>query len=104
MNWKIIILITALCSLFTNSVSADVWAEREALANIEKELVDLEALVNSAKNRSNERDRTTFDYQYLLHDLRKIREGIAQHLSVPMEPVMPGDIDALAGSYTEHKL
>ena len=53
--------------------------------------------------RSNSEDRTTFDYQNLLSDIRKIRSGITHHLTVPMEPVIPSDIDALSTNYTDHK-
>lgn len=89
--------------LVSQSSIADVWAEREALANIEVELTSLEKLISSAKMCSNSEDRTTFDYPNLLSDIRKIRSGISHHLTVPMEPVIPSDIDALSTNYTDHK-
>lgn len=82
---------------------AEIWAEREALAKIESELSALESLVMTAKGQSNDQDRTTFDYETLLDDLRKIRKGINHHLTVPMEPVVPSTIDALDTQYTEHE-
>lgn len=82
---------------------ADVWAEREALAKIQSELSALEALVMTAKMKSNSEDRTTFDYEVLLADLRKVQSGISHHLTVPMEPVVPSSIDALSSDYTEHQ-
>ena len=82
---------------------ADIWAEREALSKIETELAALEELVKTAKAHSNPSDRTTFDYQSLINDIRKIRSGISEHLVVPMEPVIPSSIDALAPTYTEHQ-
>ncbi|WP_444928350.1 RAQPRD family integrative conjugative element protein (plasmid) [Microbulbifer sp. TRSA002] len=82
---------------------ADVWAEREALAKIKSELSALEALVMTAKMKSNSEDRTTFDYEVLLADLRKVQSGISHHLTVPMEPVVPSSIDALSSYYTEHQ-
>lgn len=82
---------------------ADIWAEREALAKIKSELASLEVLVMNAKMRSNSEDRTTFDYQVLLDDLRKVRSGISHHLTVPMEPVVPSSIDVLSANYTEHQ-
>ena len=100
------ILITALflvSTLIANISQADVWAEREALAKIETELSSLESLVMSAKGKSNTEDRTTFDYEKLLDELRLIRGGISTHLSVPMDPVVPTNIDALSGEYTEHR-
>jgi RAQPRD family integrative conjugative element protein len=88
--------------LTTQFSHADVWAEREALAKIESELAALESLVMTAKMRSNAADRTTFEYEELLNDVRKIRSGISHHLTVPMEPVVPSQIDALSARYTEH--
>ena len=99
------ITITLLVSLFsfTSVAKADVWAEREALAKIQSEVAAIEALVNSTKRRGNNDSRTTFDYQDLLGDLRKIQAGISNHLTMPMEPVLPSTINALEGDYTEHR-
>lgn len=102
MNKLLTLLLVSLMSISQVSV-ADVWAEREALAKIKSELAALEALVMTAKMRSNSEDRTTFDYQVLLDDLRKIQAGISHHLTVPMEPVVPSSIDALSSDYTEHQ-
>ena len=92
--------LVSLLAIPTVSV-ADVWAEREALAKIQSELIALEQLVFSAKNHRNTKDRMRFDYQSLLNDLRKIQSGISHHLSLPMEPVIPSTIDALSPEYTE---
>ena len=73
------ILFSSLIAISANA-AADVWAEREALSNIQTELAALEALVMNARARSN-----------------------ASHLTVPMEPVVPSTIDALSVNYTEHK-
>jgi len=103
MKNKATYLVLTIVLLVSQSSIGEVWAEREALANIEIELTSLEKLVASAKQRSNSEDRTTFDYQNLLNDIRKIRSGISHHLTVPMEPVIPSGIDALSANYTEHK-
>ena len=87
----------------STKAAAYVGAEREALSNIQSELAALEALVLNARARSNASDRTQFDYEILLSDLRKIQHGITHHLTVPMEPVVPSTIDALSVNYTEHK-
>lgn len=93
-----------LVSLFlANTSIADIWAEREALAKVESELASLEALVMTAKGQSNAKDRTTFDYDKLLDELRLVRGGIKTHLAIPMEPVVPSSIDALSGDYTERQ-
>lgn len=85
----------------SGAASADIWAEREALAKIESEVAALEVLVSAAEAQSDASNRTTFEYPVLLSDLRKIRKGIAHHLTVPMEPVFPSTIDALSSDYTE---
>ena len=97
---KPLILVSA---LLPTMVQAEIWAEREALSKVESELSGLETLILAAKSRSNPEDRTTFDYAALLNDIGTIRTGIRTHLAVPMEPVFPSTIDALAGDYTEHK-
>ena len=87
----------------TTQVSADIWAEREALSNIRSELSALEILVVSAQSKSNSDNRTTFDYQILLEDLQKIQSGISNHLASPMEPIVPSTINPLKANYTGHK-
>ena len=89
----------ALCS---SSVSADIWAEREALEQIKHEISAIETLIESAKMLSNPADRTTFDYSSLLDDMKKIQTGISQHLAVPMEPIVPSQVDAISQNYTRH--
>lgn len=103
MKKKVTYLVLSGLLMVSYSANAEVWAEREALSRIEVELTSIEKLVTSAKKRSNSEDRTTFNYQNLLLDLRKIRSGISHHLTVPMEPVIPSGIDALSANYTDHK-
>lgn len=99
------ITISLLVSLMsvTQVALADIWAEREALAKIQTEVASLEALVINAKKQANTEERTTFDYRVLLEDLRKIQAGISNHLTLPMEPIIPSTIDELEGDYTEHR-
>jgi RAQPRD family integrative conjugative element protein len=95
-----------LVSVFLFDVSflhADVWAEREALAKVSKELESLKVLVNAAKSQSEPALRTSLDYDDLLSDIDKIRKGISTHLENRMEPVVPTKIDALKAQYTEHQ-
>ena len=96
-----LILVSIIC--LSQSANAEIWAERESIAKIELELAALESLVMTAKGQSNPEDRTTFNYQVLINDLRKIRSGIVNHLSAPMDPVVPSTIEALSASYTEHR-
>jgi RAQPRD family integrative conjugative element protein len=99
------VVLYLLVSLFYLSMNthADIWAEREALSKIETELDALEELIKTTKALSNPSDRTQFNYQVLLSDVRKIRTGISHHLIVPMEPVVPSTVDALSSQYTEHQ-
>lgn len=98
----IILLLVSIFLLDTNFAQADVWSEREALAKVNKELESLKALVNAAKSQSQPELRTTLDYDDLLSDIDKIRNGISTHLENRMEPVVPTKIDALKAQYTEH--
>lgn len=100
---KIITPILVSLISITGVAMADVWAEREALAKIQAEVYSLEMLVINAKTRANDQELTGFDYRVLLNDLRKIQAGISDHLTMPMEPVIPATIDALNGNYTEHR-
>lgn len=81
----------------------DIWTEREALMAIEQEIKALNILVEDAKKYRDKKNRTQFDYQVLLDDLQKIRQGISSHLIAPMEPVVPSKIDALKTNYTERQ-
>ncbi len=96
-------LIFVLVICISQSAYSEIWAEREAIAKIESELAALEFLIITAENQSNPEDRTTFNYEVLLNDLRKIRTGINSHLMVPMNPVDSSTIDALSAVYTEHQ-
>tara|TARA_R110002167_G_scaffold204404_11_gene408594 strand:+ start:10995 stop:11309 length:315 start_codon:yes stop_codon:yes gene_type:complete len=98
-NLRAFLLVSAIATPCV--ATADIWAEREALAKIESEVAALEALVSAAEAQSNPAYRTTFEYRVLLADLNKIRKGITHHLTVPMEPVFPSTIDALSSEYTE---
>lgn len=102
MNKLLTLLLVSFMAIPTVSI-ADVWAEREALAKIQSELAALEVLVLNAQQRSDSKNRTKFEYKDLLRDLRKIQSGISHHLTVPMEPVVPSEIDALSTNYTEHQ-
>ena len=99
---KILFLLSGLSAVHS-SVNADVWAEREMLAKIEKELSNLEVLVDAAKKQKDNSVRTRFDYQTLLSDISKIREGILVHLDNRMEPTVPSQLKALNTQYTERK-
>lgn len=87
--------------MVTTVAHADVWAEREALAQVASEISALERLVHDASNLSDDDTRVQFNYDVLMQDLEVIRAGINTHLSQPINPVMPSHEDALDGSYTK---
>jgi len=99
---KKVLLLVSLCG-FSQVATADVWAERQALAGVNTALSDVEALVMTAKGQRNSADRMMFNYTALIDEIRKIRGGIVTHLSVPMNPVLPSTIDALKADYTVQK-
>lgn len=95
-----LIALTAAATI-ASTAQADVWAEREALAQVASEISALERLVNDASKLSENDSRVKFDYDTLMNDLEVIRAGINNHLSQPINPVMPSRVDALQGAYTE---
>ena len=97
----LVILITIVMSFYAVDSAADVWSERESLSKVEQELQSIKVLILAAKSQRDPNSRTTFNYQVLLNDIDKIREGISTHLADRMEPVVPSTIDALQFDYTE---
>ncbi len=88
-------------TIFTFGTTADAWSEREALKKIEQELKSLNALILVAKSQTDTSSRTTFNYQFLLSGIEKVRKGISSHLEDRMEPIVPSTINALKSNYTE---
>lgn len=84
----------------SSAASADVWAEREALSKVESEIKAIESLVNDASKIAVEDSRIQFEYDALIRDLRMIRQGIKDHLSQPINPVIPSRIEPVRADYT----
>lgn len=80
--------------------TADVWAEREALAKVSSEISALERLVIDTSHLNRTDGRVIFNYDRLMRDLEVIRLGIGEHLKRPINPVMPLDYQGLRGDYT----
>lgn len=94
-------LVIGLASIsISTAASADVWAERQALAQVTKEMQALERLVNETSKLSKDDSRVRFSYDSLMYDLKKIREGVERHLAQPINPVLPSEIKNLRGNYT----
>lgn len=88
-------------AVISTTAQADVWAEREALAQVASEISALERLVNDASQLNENDSRVKFNYDALMQDLSVIRAGINTHLSQPINPVMPAYEDTLGGAYTQ---
>lgn len=97
MRIKILLLVSLLG--FAGNTLADVWAEREALAAISEQLLALESLVDEAEARKSNA-RTRFSYFGLKKDLAMVRQGIENHLTQPLDPIMPEAIKPVDQSYT----
>jgi len=96
-----IFAVAAISLSAAQTASADVWAERQALAAIASEITALERLVHDASEMAEADTRVEFNYDFLMRDLETIRAGIATHLSQPMNPVMPAGGEGLAGAYSK---
>lgn len=67
----------------TPSVYADTSAERESLARIVHELHAMAPLIQKAESQTQEDARVRFRYDWLRQDLKRIREGIQDHIDAP---------------------
>jgi len=76
---------------------ADADAEREALANIIRELNALEPLIKQAQANAEQDVRIRFRYDWLRQDLRQIRGGIQSHIDSPR--AQPRSFPPLRGDY-----
>ena len=90
------LLAWALLSAPTASAWADSDGERAALARLAAEIDALEPLVHEAERQADAADRRRFAYDLLQADLKKIKDGIREHLDRPREPKPPAP---LAGEY-----
>ena len=75
---------------------ADPDAEREALARLIQEIRGLDPLIATAESQALLDARIRFRYDWLRRDLRRIREGIQDHIDAPRNeprlfPPMRGD-------------
>jgi len=62
---------------------ADADSERAALARINHELQAIEPLITDAASQANPDARIRFQYDWLLHDLSTIQQGIQSHIDAP---------------------
>ncbi len=77
---------------------ADDDSEREQLARISHELVQLQAMVADAGRRVPATQRVRFRYEWLQRDLEMVRQGIDEHIDAPRQP---RPVPPLRGDYRQ---
>lgn len=80
-----------------NPALGDSDGEREALARLSHEIEALEPLIRSAESQANPDARVRFRYDWLRHDLSRVRLGIQEHIDAPR--VEPRIFPPLRGDY-----
>jgi RAQPRD family integrative conjugative element protein len=88
-------LVAALAAL---PARADDDAEREQLARISHELVQLQAMVAEIGRRAPVSQRVRFRYDWLQRDLDLMRQGIDDHIDAPRQP---RPVPPLRGDYRQ---
>ena len=76
---------------------ADADGERAALARIDHELQAIEPLITEAASQANPDARIRFQYDWLRHDLDRIRRGVQAHIDAPRSE--PRTFPPLRGDY-----
>jgi len=84
-------------SLFCPSTHADGDAEREALARLVHEIEVLQTLIDRAEQAADADARVHFRYDWLRQDLKRVREGIQEHIETPRNE--PRSVKPLRGDY-----
>ena len=78
-------------------VQADAEGEREALARLVHELQALEPVIREAEAQAPYEARIRFQYDWLRADLRRVVQGIQDHLDAPR--AVPRTVEPLSGDY-----
>ena len=76
---------------------ADAEGEREQLARVILELQAVEPLLWAAEAQADPDARVRFRYDWLRHDLERVRLGIQEHINAPR--VEPRSFPPLRGDY-----
>lgn len=77
----------AIALLGLSSVSlADPDLERQKLAEISNEILRLQELVADASKYADRTARPQFRYDYLLSDLKLVKDGVDTHSDAPRQP------------------
>jgi len=91
--------ITAVMLCIAGPAHADPDAEREALARLIHELQALESLIETAESQALPDTRIRFRYDWLRRDLRRVRDGIQDHIDAPRNE--PRRFPPLRGDYRQ---
>lgn len=81
----------------SSPVKADAEGEREALARLVYELNALEPLIKEAHAQAPREARVRFQYDWLRADLRRVAQGIQDHIDAPRAE--PRLVAPLRGDY-----
>ncbi len=89
-------LATAMIAL-PSPARADAEGEREALARLVHELQALDPVIREAEAQAPHEARIRFQYDWLRADLRRVAQGIQDHIEAPR--AMPRTVEPLSGDY-----
>jgi RAQPRD family integrative conjugative element protein len=92
-------VITAAMLCIAVVAHADPDAEREVLARLIHEIRALEPLIVTAESQALPDTRIRFRYDWLRRDLRRIRDGIQDHIDAPRNE--PRRFPPLRGDYRQ---
>ena len=96
MRWRYLLLLLLAFGLAPPSW-AGAEAERAALARLANELQALEPLIQDAERQADRETHLRFQYGWLRQDLRRVRNGIEDHLRDPSAE--PRQFPPLRGDY-----
>ena len=87
------------CIVCTTTYHADIVTERKALKQIVHEIKQLDKLIDKAEREADPTERIRFRYDWLRRDLRKVRNGIQDHIDGPSTE--PKSFEPLQGDYRQ---
>lgn len=95
--WMLAVLLAGI-GAHTAARAADDEVEREQLARIDNELLQVQAMVTRAAQSAPPGQRVKFRYDWLEKDLQMLREGIQQHVDAQRQP---RPVPPLRGDYRQ---
>lgn len=99
MQRKTLLTLILICfSFLSSTASADSDSERENLSRIIREIDYLIGEVSNIKKDAPDNQRINFEYNMLIDDLIKVRQGISDHINSSLDASRP--IKPLNGVYS----